>query len=154
MVPIEKKLKFLSSLRIYIRVGCVHLVPQVLGIGVCWRHLWCQEKVLLLPLVVQILHCRRAHGRGREEGWNTAYILLQPCTLNFVHPNEKKSFSMWLKCVRDYGPIAGPMFSAVITLLPCLGESQCLSLLSVLSKELPQFSSASKYLLRGFFQAF
>lgn len=153
MVPIEKKLKFLSSLRIYIRVGCVHLVPQVLGIGVCRRHLWCQEKVLLLHLVVQILHCRRAHGRGREEGWNTAYFFFSHA-LWTLSTQMKKSLFLCGSNVRDYGPIAGPMFSAVISLLPCLGESQCPSLLSVLSKELPQFSSASKHLLRGFIQAF
>ena len=144
------------------RVGCAHLLPQLLGIGVCRGHFRCQEKVLWL-------HRGCSHGCAgcllHKSSWQRWWggLRYSLCSIyQAVHPGAlstqvKEPFFNLAQMHQWVGATCSPVSLAVITVLFQLGEESCLrvslSLRVFLSKELPQFSSASKYLFRGSSQA-
>lgn len=89
-VTVEKKteIQVPSILRIHMMVGCAYLLPQFLGTGVCFGHLRCQEKVMLLHGGCSVWLCRlpTAQELLAEVGRRTEILW------GFVHPYESSFF--------------------------------------------------------------
>lgn len=79
---------------------------------------WCLPEAFVVPREGTVASSGCADTPLQKSSWQRqggrlkhSLFLLQPCTLNFVHPNEKKSFSMWLKCQRLWANCRTHVFS-------------------------------------------
>lgn len=75
-------------------VGCAYLLPQFLGISVCFGHLRCQEKVMLLHGGFSVWLCRLPTAQellaevGRRTEIQPIFHLPSHTLWGFVHPYE------------------------------------------------------------------
>lgn len=138
-------------------VGSAYLLPQFLGIGVCFGHLRGQEKLLLLHRGCSAWLYRLPAAQelladvGRWAEIQPIFHLPSHTVWGFVHPDERSLFL--------FGSDVSVSMGKLQPCCPCppglpwwREGSVPESLPSVLSKELPQFSSASKHLFRRSFQ--